>query len=416
MTTNTLVNAVGTFNKKKDLALASLSVNGQTKATAKSNLPLESPHLPHLDIHPPFLRPRKTRKANRSSNLQLAIIWSCCKNWWGTFNFIVDTILPTKFSGGLCLNPPAVHLSYTGGQRIPCHDEAQVEIKIRQLRRAFKWNLVIADFINQLLGKYLLSNYGLLVDYTNDWLRDTSTNKTIKTGRTNCFVEQICIDNVLQLLHSMKNLLHEYPLLTAPRSNNFTSPNSRLKHTIIGFTLIYNNGRDTKQRYIIYMKMVDVGKLISLGNLLVRKVTWFVLTTTSAPLLLSRTFGVDHITRISYIYSRLPRTHSLTFWLKETAQTLYLSHFDLQRKHSLSLPLPLFLSLSLSLSLHSSFLPCQFVRHNNTRSMCAYAFCDRFLSCSAFSVRLVLAPNTASEILSNPESDKQSTWEKTRSS
>ena len=37
-------------------------------------------------------------------------------------------------------------------------------------------------------------------------------------------------------------------------------------------------------------KMADIGKLISLGNLLVRKVTWFVLTTTSAALILSRAF------------------------------------------------------------------------------------------------------------------------------
>ena len=70
-------------------------------------------------------------------------------------------------------------------------------------------------------------------------------------------------------------------------------------------------------------KMVDVSKLISLGNLLVRKVTWFVLTTTSASLILSHLFGAHHMTRIAYIYSRHPRTHSL--------------HFDFQKQHSLSL-------------------------------------------------------------------------------
>ena len=59
-------------------------------------------------------------------------------------------------------------------------------------------------------------------------------------------------------------------------------------------------------------KMVDVGKLISLGKLLVRKVGWLVLTTTSATFIFSRTFGADCMTRIAYIYSRLPRTHFLT--------------------------------------------------------------------------------------------------------
>ena len=34
-------------------------------------------------------------------------------------------------------------------------------------------------------------------------------------------------------------------------------------------------------------KMADIGKLISLRNLLVRKVTWLVLTTTSPTLILS---------------------------------------------------------------------------------------------------------------------------------
>ena len=60
-------------------------------------------------------------------------------------------------------------------------------------------------------------------------------------------------------------------------------------------------------------KMADVGKLVSLGNLLVRKVTWFVLTTTSESLIFSSAFGADCMTRIAYIYSRLPRTHSLHF-------------------------------------------------------------------------------------------------------
>ena len=126
----------------------------------------------------------------------------------------------------------AVHFSSAGGQQIPCHGEAQVETKIRQLRRTFKRNIVIANVINLLLRKDFLSNYGLLVNCTNNRLIDTSTNKTIKTGRINCFVEQICINNVLQLPDPIKNLLLEYPSLTAPRSNNYTSLNSIVKRTI----------------------------------------------------------------------------------------------------------------------------------------------------------------------------------------
>ena len=71
-------------------------------------------------------------------------------------------------------------------------------------------------------------------------------------------------------------------------------------------------------------KMADVGKLISLRNLLVRKVTWLALTTTSATLILSRAFGAECMTRITYIYSRLPRTHSFPFRLTEATHALTL--------------------------------------------------------------------------------------------
>ena len=57
-------------------------------------------------------------------------------------------------------------------------------------------------------------------------------------------------------------------------------------------------------------KMVDVGKLISLGNLLARETTWLVLTTTSATSILSCVFGAYCMTRIVYKYSHLP-THIL---------------------------------------------------------------------------------------------------------
>ena len=71
-------------------------------------------------------------------------------------------------------------------------------------------------------------------------------------------------------------------------------------------------------------KMADVGKLIRLRNLLVRKVTWLVLTTTSATLILSYAFGADCMTRIAYIYSRLPSTHSHTLRLTESTHSLTL--------------------------------------------------------------------------------------------
>ena len=160
---------------------------------------------------------------------------------------------------------------------------------------------------------------------------------------------------------------------------------------VIRFTLLYF--RMAVIPLVPETKMMDVSKLISLENLLVRKVTWFVLTTTSVPLILSRAFGANRMTRIAYIYSRLPRTYSL-------------SNFFFQRQHSL-----FFISTSRN-SLILSVSKTQL----NTRNMDAYTFCDLFLSCSAFSVRLVPASNTVSEISSNPGREKQPKWEKTHSS
>ena len=93
-------------------------------------------------------------------------------------------------------------------------------------------------------------------------------------------------------------------------------------------------------------KMADVGKLISLGNLLARKTTWLVLTTTSATSILSCVFGAYCMTRIVYKYSHLLTLilfHIFTYrvnillavWLPE--RTLSLSQFRLtESTHSSS--------------------------------------------------------------------------------
>ena len=72
-------------------------------------------------------------------------------------------------------------------------------------------------------------------------------------------------------------------------------------------------------------------------------------------------------------------THTHTFWLPEIVLSLFIS----TSRNSLTLPVS--------------------KTQLNTRNMGAYTFCDPFLSCSAFSVRLVPASNSASEISSNPE-------------
>ena len=88
--------------------------------------------------------------------------------------------------------------------------------------------------------------------------------------------------------------------------------------------------------------------------------------------------------------------------LRLTNTTYSLSQFYLQRHHSLSLS-------HTHTHTHTHTFWLQAV--NPTK---VYTFHNLFLSCSAFSVRLLPASNTASEISSNPERDKQPTLEKTR--
>ena len=136
-------------------------------------------------------------------------------------------------------------------------------------------------------------------------------------------------------------------------------------------------------------KMADVDKLISLRNLLVRKVMW-VLTTTSTSLILSC------MTRIAYIYSCLPSTHSLIFFTyRDSTLSLILLHCDFQRQYTLSL-------------LHFDF-------QQSTPRKCMHSAIHFFL---VLPFRLnVFQPQTQlQKFSSNPKRDKQPTWEKTCSS
>ena len=112
----------------------------------------------------------------------------------------------------------------------------------------------------------------------------------------------------------------------------------------IGFTLLYF--KMVALPLVPETKMVKVGKLISLGNLLARKTTWLVLTTTSATSILSHVFGAYCMTKIVYKYFRLPKLilfHIFTyrvntlFLLWPPERTLSLSLFQLtESKHSSS--------------------------------------------------------------------------------
>ena len=140
-------------------------------------------------------------------------------------------------------------------------------------------------------------------------------------------------------------------------------------------------------------KMADVGKLISLGNLLIRKVTWLVLTTTSANLEPTAWQGLLIYTHVfqelilSILTSR-DSTHTHTHTHTRTCTHTHTHTHTHMHTHTHTH------SLSLSL-LHFDFQLSKIIM---------YTVYNLFLSCSTFSVRLFLASNTALEISSNPVS------------
>ena len=156
-------------------------------------------------------------------------------------------------------------------------------------------------------------------------------------------------------------------------------------------------------------KMADVGKLISLGNLLDRKTTWFVLTTTSATLILSRDFGADCMTSIAYIYSRLSRTHSF--------------HFNSQRKHALlhcDLQRQLILSIlthrdNTHTHTHTHTLSITFDFQQSTPRKCILSATIFFLVLHLL-LELLQPRKQPQKFRQTTERNKQPAWEKTRSS
>ena len=154
---------------------------------------------------------------------------------------------------------------------------------------------------------------------------------------------------------------------------------------VIGFTLLYL--KMAVMPLVPVTKNADVGKLVNLGNLLARKTTWLVLTTTPATSILTRVFGAYCMTRIVYKYSHLP--------------TLFLFHIFTYRVNTL---FPVWLparTLSLSQFWLTVNTLCLFftVDFQQSTATKMYTLCNHSLPCYTLSVKLFPVSNT--EISSN---------------
>ena len=161
-------------------------------------------------------------------------------------------------------------------------------------------------------------------------------------------------------------------------------------HQGIGFKLLYF--KTAIMPLVPETKMADVSKLISLRNLLARKTTCLVLTTTSVTSILSRVFGAYCMTNIVYKYSHLPTLILFPLWLPE--RTLSLSPFRLtESTHSSSF-----------LHLTSTSQPPRKCILSATILFLVILFRRDFLQPRTQKVRQTI------------ETNKQPTWKKTRSS
>lgn len=79
-------------------------------------------------------------------------------------NFILDTgasisIIPKKLLKDVIIHPSVIKLSTATGESIKCYGEANLDVTLKDLRRTFNWNFVIADVTDPLLGIDFLSNF-----------------------------------------------------------------------------------------------------------------------------------------------------------------------------------------------------------------------------------------------------------------
>ncbi|XP_033361821.1 uncharacterized protein LOC117240074 [Bombus vosnesenskii] len=106
----------------------------------------------------------------------------------------------------------AYELFAATGTRIATYGTTAICLNL-SLKRAFKWNFVIADVQTPIIGVDFLSHYGLLVDPRNKRLLDTTTQ--LSSRGYAAMTEEISIKTVIgeSVYH---RLLAEFPDLTRP--------------------------------------------------------------------------------------------------------------------------------------------------------------------------------------------------------
>ena len=150
---------------------------------------------------------------------------------------IVDTgasvsILPSKYSAGLILNPTPAHLSSATGESIACRGETVVDILIPQLRRVFKWTMIVADTTHALLGLDFLSHHNLIIDCGKQKVIDNTTNFSVNVCKINYETLPVNVDFPENLPPKIQELLRSLPALTLPHQKPGNTAKAKVVHRI----------------------------------------------------------------------------------------------------------------------------------------------------------------------------------------
>lgn len=148
------------------------------------------------------------------------------------YNFLVDTganvsVIPVKRRYYNNSKLSDYKLYAANGTEIRTFGIKSLELNLR-LRRPYRWDFIIADVKQPILGADFLSAYGLLVDLKARKLIDKLTNLNISASVVNCSVATI---NTIDKSHPYWDVISRYPDITKP-VNFKNSPKHNVYHHI----------------------------------------------------------------------------------------------------------------------------------------------------------------------------------------
>lgn len=111
------------------------------------------------------------------------------------------------------------------GRPLTVHGLLPVTITIRELRRSFKWTVLVAKITHAIIGSDFLHNYHLAVSCSSSSLYDETTKMRCAVGAIATAQPSIRLSDTSSLPPSVDAMLREFPALTAPQCGTSSDDN-----------------------------------------------------------------------------------------------------------------------------------------------------------------------------------------------